>query len=565
MLTYFVHVQYCYDYLINQIPVSLLLYSHIPTSLFAIIFGTYVLLKSRNLPAFLFFNICLLFTLWAVFDLSAWFSFQGSANTMFVWSLLDFLAVLMFFSTYYFLYTFSTGKDLPVWQKILCVGILLPTAVVAFLGFNIPTYDLNSCTALENNTYTIFTYIAEGLFILMSVAFVILKYRKDTGVHQRRRTILAGTGVLIFLLFFFSASFLVSLFASSDASSYVYNYLIYGLFGMPIFLVYLGYLIVRYHVFNLKVFGAQALVLALILLLASEYTFVNTLVNRILVGVTLILTAFVGVLLIRGVRREIDQREHIERLAVQLRNANEQLENSNAQQVVLIHFITHQIKGFVSKSRNIFSMALEGDFGPITDEFRPILKAGFESDTKGAQTIDEILNAANIKSGKVTYTMEPFDLSSLITEIVRYLKPNTDAKNITVVVKEDPEIMYTGDRMQLQNVFKNLVDNAIKYTPSGTIKISLKKEADIVRISIADTGGGITPEDMKNLFTEGGHGKESRKVNSDSTGFGLYIVKNIVDAHKGRVWAESKGVGTGSTFIVELPIQQEQSTSTTQA
>ena len=58
---------------------------------------------------------------------------------------------------------------------------------------------------------------------------------------------------------------------------------------------------------------------------------------------------------------------------------------------------------------------------------------------------------------------------------------------------------------------------------------------------------------MQNLFTEGGHGKDSTKVNVESTGFGLYIVKNIVDAHKGRVWAESEGAGKGSHFIVELP------------
>ena len=58
---------------------------------------------------------------------------------------------------------------------------------------------------------------------------------------------------------------------------------------------------------------------------------------------------------------------------------------------------------------------------------------------------------------------------------------------------------------------------------------------------------------MKNLFTEGGHGKESTKINVESTGFGLYIVKNIVDAHQGRVWAESEGSGKGSQFYVELP------------
>ena len=74
-----------------------------------------------------------------------------------------------------------------------------------------------------------------------------------------------------------------------------------------------------------------------------------------------------------------------------------------------------------------------------------------------------------------------------------------------------------------------------------------------MRFSVEDSGVGISPEDMQKLFTEGGHGAESRKVNVDSTGYGLYIAKSVVEAHRGRIWAESEGVGKGSRFVVELP------------
>lgn len=549
MLSHFIQVQYCYDYLVNQIPVGLLLYSHIPTALIALVFSTYVFVRSRNLPSVLLFCMCVTFAAWSAFDLSAWFSFLGSANTMFTWSLLDFLAVLMFFFGYYFLYTFVTEKDLPMWQKAIGILAITPSAVIALLGINLMSYDLNSCEAIENSSFTIFTYYAEGFFILAAVCFVVYHYRKNRDRTAKKRTLLTGIGVLTLLMFFFSAGLLVSILAGSEASLYAYNYLIYGLFGMPLFLMYLGYLIVRYHAFDVRIFGAQALVLALIALIGSEFAFVSSLSNQILVAVTLVLTTFIGLVLIRSVRREIEQREHIETLAKDLEKANEQ-------QVVLIHFITHQIKGFVSKSRNIFSMALEGDFGPVGPALMPMLQAGFDSDTKGATVIQEILNAANIKSGKVTFTMAPFDLCSLVKDMAKDLQTGADTKGLSLVLEcGDAPAMTVGDRDQLMNVFRNLIDNSIKYTSKGEIRVSitpLPAEKKVL-FAIKDTGVGITPEDMKSLFTEGGHGKESTKINVDSTGFGLYIVKNIVDAHQGRVWAESEGSGKGSQFYVELP------------
>jgi signal transduction histidine kinase len=119
----------------------------------------------------------------------------------------------------------------------------------------------------------------------------------------------------------------------------------------------------------------------------------------------------------------------------------------------------------------------------------------------------------------------------------------------------EPEVQQIiGDESQLRNAFKNLIDNSIKYTPQGSVSIDVKQQHDKVVFTIKDTGVGITPEDMAHLFTEGGHGKDSTKVNTDSTGFGLYIVKNIIEAHHGKVWVESEGAGKGSTFTVELSL-----------
>ncbi|CAN5752632.1 hypothetical protein BH11PAT2_BH11PAT2_01810 [soil metagenome] len=243
------------------------------------------------------------------------------------------------------------------------------------------------------------------------------------------------------------------------------------------------------------------------------------------------------------------------RVYQELEGLNGQLTDANDKQVALIHFITHQLKGYVAKARNIFSMIQEGDYGEVPETMKPIVGEGFASSTKGAQTIQEILNAANIKSGQVEYANVAFDFKALVSSVVASLKPNADAKSVALTtVEPDENVLFTGDQMQMENAIKNLTDNSIKYTPKGSITITLTHDAQKIRLVVEDTGVGITTEDMARLFTEGGHGAESQKVNVDSTGFGLYIVKNIIEGHKGKVWAESAGAGKGSKFIVELPV-----------
>ena len=113
----------------------------------------------------------------------------------------------------------------------------------------------------------------------------------------------------------------------------------------------------------------------------------------------------------------------------------------------------------------------------------------------------------------------------------------------------------TGDKAEIgDHVLRNLIDNSINYTPSGSITVFLKKETGKLIFAVKDTGIGITEEDKKNLFTEGGHGKDSQKINVHSTGYGLYIAKQTVEAHGGAIRAVSDGAGKGSIFTVELSV-----------
>lgn len=145
------------------------------------------------------------------------------------------------------------------------------------------------------------------------------------------------------------------------------------------------------------------------------------------------------------------------------------------------------------------------------------------------------------------------DLKDIVQKIIGEKKIPAEAKGLKIETKiQDGVYNVLGDSNWLKEVINNLVENSIRYTREGIIIVGLEKRNEKILFYVKDTGIGITEEDKKNLFKEGGRGKDSLRINVDSTGYGLYSVKLIIEAHKGRVWAESEGTGKGSTFFVEL-------------
>ncbi len=229
------------------------------------------------------------------------------------------------------------------------------------------------------------------------------------------------------------------------------------------------------------------------------------------------------------------------------------LERYNQNQQSLLHFITHQVKGVLTKSRNIFDGILLGEYGEVNDKVKIMAKYGFDSDTKGVETVQSILKASDLKSGKTVFEKKKINLSKLIAEIVEKGKLAAQRKNLELSFDIEPNILIEVDPLKISEVFQNLIDNAITYTSAGEVKVVLKASKNNVKFSVIDTGFGLSHEDLKHLFTEGGKGRDSLSVNVDSTGYGLFVAKKIVDEHDGRIGAKSEGRSKGSEFFVILP------------
>ena len=289
-------------------------------------------------------------------------------------------------------------------------------------------------------------------------------------------------------------------------------------------------------------------------------------------GFTFIASIIFGYFLIRSVKVEIAQKEELAKLNIDLEDLIKQREN-------LVHLVTHKVKGSFTRSKYIFAGILDGTFGEISPEIKKCAEQGLESDNMGIETVDLVLNVANMQKGTFKYEMKTVDLKDIVLKSVAEKKDGMETKGLKIESEIKParnasdiadarpqdslqrvgqaggDDTYTvlGDSFWLKEVVSNLIENSIKYTEKGKITVGLEKRNDKILLSVKDTGVGISDEDKKNLFTEGGRGKDSVKVNVDSTGYGLYSVKLIIEAHKGKVWAESEGAGKGSTFFVELP------------
>jgi len=153
----------------------------------------------------------------------------------------------------------------------------------------------------------------------------------------------------------------------------------------------------------------------------------------------------------------------------------------------------------------------------------------------------------------VTYEQKPLDFKALVEQEVEKQKKAAEDKGLALTLGVQPGA-YTihGDAGQLSHAVLNLIDNAIKYTPNGTVAVELSKKDATILLSVKDSGIGVSAQDKDHIFTEGGRREDSLKYNPDAAGFGLAFVKGVVEHHHGRVWYESNAPEQGTTFWVEV-------------
>ena len=227
-----------------------------------------------------------------------------------------------------------------------------------------------------------------------------------------------------------------------------------------------------------------------------------------------------------------------------------------------VSMVSHEIRGPMSAVLMQLKNVVDGLAGDTTPKQREILGRASEKINGLNNMATELLDLARIESGLITREREEIQIAALLAEQVDFHQARAREKSIRLTMEPLPTLpALRANRFNLEEVFSNLISNAISYTPaSGQITISAGVEGDYLCVRVADTGIGIAAEDLDRIFDRFYRVKNERTRYVIGTGLGLPIVKSIIDAHQGQIQVTSE-LDRGTTFAVFLPIPSDITTT----
>lgn len=324
--------------------------------------------------------------------------------------------------------------------------------------------------------------------------------------------------------------------------------------AVALFPIIMGYAIIRHRLFDIRVVVAESLTIILWIVLGFRFLLSLGEHDALINGVTLFVVLGLGMYLIRSIMHDVQHREQLQLLTKELQGANAKLTELDKMKSQFLSFASHQLRSPLTTIKWQSQLLLDGSVGALPEKATETARAIEESSDRMLELVSEFLNLRKLEEGKMEYAFEPTDVAELVSSVVTTLKPLAEHKGLELTyVNHASKTLCSVDRQKFIQVVQNLIDNSIKYTDEGRVRVSVEDvSAGRVGILVSDTGHGIDPAIISTLFEQFVRDKnDAKKI--EGTGLGLYIAKQMMDAHHGSVRADSPGLGKGSTFTIELP------------
>ena len=469
-----------------------------------------------------------------------------------------FLGVWQAFSLFQFLYIFpKTQVTLPRWYWFAVMPITAATSLLTLTPFVFRSVGTLSSTghiqSINNGPgIYIFGAVSVGLVLFGLIVFLHKFYASSGTERLPMSFILVGVismfALIVVFNFILPALFNISRFIPLGAT-----------FIFP-FVGFAAYAILKHHLLGVKVLATEIFTFVLAVVSFADIIFSTSLAVAVFRSGVFTLVLVFGILLIKSVRSEIEQRIELERLDRELQEKNRQLDELSHFKSELLSLASHQIRSPLAAIKGFGTLIVGGSYGAVSD----LIKSKVEQMGKSADNliglINTLLDVRKVEEGKMDYQMARTDLKKIVNDVVELLKPLAETKKLEFAfAAPDHEVWVNADAEKLKQVVQNLTDNAIKYTPSGFVHVELKEEpspnagqAPTAVVTVSDSGVGFSPDLAPHLFEEFIRDERVKKQIL-GTGLGLFIARKIAEAHGGTLWAESAGVDKGSAFHMKVP------------
>ncbi len=223
-----------------------------------------------------------------------------------------------------------------------------------------------------------------------------------------------------------------------------------------------------------------------------------------------------------------------------------------------ISIVSHELRTPLTAIKGFLSMLLHKDFGTLTDRQFHFISRVYQTNQRMIHLVEDLLDVSYIESGKIKLKVEPLSMEPLIADVVTELASKGFERQIMLKVNRKHKLpLVLADETRLRQILVNLVDNAIKYSlPKSEVVIDFKVQGSELVTSVKDQGVGITAAHIERLFQKFGRIYNPMSMQAGGSGLGLYIVKNLVESHGGRIWVTSRE-GKGSKFSFTMPVAKQ--------